>query len=74
MESKRGHRCATISNPPEEVWETIKNTVATDSDCGSELAFIFSDKTDSTEYTASKKQRVGRDARRHHKEDKGNKA
>ncbi len=49
MESKRGHQCAAISNPTEEVWETIKNTVANDSDCGDELAFISSDEMDSTD-------------------------
>lgn len=40
MQSKRAHSCAENSNPTEEEWELIRRTVASDSVCGDELAFL----------------------------------
>jgi len=39
IESRRSHSCALSSNPTPIVWEQIRETVATDSQCGDELAF-----------------------------------
>ena len=41
MQSKRSHVCAERSNLSEEEWEAMKKTVATDSVCGDELAFLI---------------------------------
>ena len=34
MQSRRAHTCAEASNPSEEMWDIIKKTVVTESDCG----------------------------------------
>jgi len=50
MRSKRPHSCAEASNPTEEVWEHMKQTVASESNCGDELAFLsLSDEEDFNE-------------------------
>lgn len=42
MRSNRSHSCAADSNPTEEVWEEMKKTAASDSDCGNDGLAFFS--------------------------------